>query len=185
MNSNLDNIAIDFHFYNSSTGVEVDKSTVLMIDMSLPSYERESIAVDVILKINGEDIKGYIDPFILKNHSTVDVHKNEKTGELYSNFYVISCSCGEAGCYGIWDGVHIEINEDKNIISWKVPENMGYEGKGLNLSGYTFALNLYQMIFAEALLTLEKKLKENEWNQEVVEVSHGFSVKEFFKHVRN
>jgi len=43
----------------------------------------------------------------------------------YSNFYPFTCSCGVAGCAGIFDGVHLKVRG--RSVEWRVKKDIGYE----------------------------------------------------------
>lgn len=58
--------------------------------------------------------------FVVKSHNPKPNWLNEKEKMRYSGFYPITCSCGEAGCAGIWDGVHSF--HKKNIVKWKITD---------------------------------------------------------------
>lgn len=53
--------------------------------------------------------------------SEVSYPDNERK---YSDFYPFTCSCGVAGCNGIFDGVHLKVRG--RSVEWRVKKNMGY-----------------------------------------------------------
>lgn len=181
---NIDKLSIDFSFYDLATSGEVSENTAITPDLSLPSYDRFTIGMDMSVFINGKEIKGYIDPYILANFEDGSLQKSDN-GDTYSNFYVLSCSCGSAGCASIWDGLYLEKNEKKNTISWIVPEDMGYDKTSLTEKKYTFNLNDYRSVFNETFERLKKKVKDSGWHEEVVEVCHSFAMKDFIEYVES
>lgn len=83
----------------------------------------------ITVLINGVSIGGptFIDVYslILKNLD----HKPYWYGETkpcgnWSQFTPWSCSCGEAGCAGIWDGIYIK--ERGYSIEWRAKREDGY-----------------------------------------------------------
>lgn len=67
----------------------------------------------------------------------------QKETNVESNFYPFTCSCGNAGCAGIWNGIFLK--QRKNTISWKIPkplEKFGYEF--LDKSFYLFNKKDYE-----------------------------------------
>ena len=93
------------------------------------------------LIINGVKINKYTDPTELTHFINQDMcytkcywypncdieqevvyQDNEKE---YSSFYPFTCSCGVAGCNGIFDGVHLKVMG--RSVEWRVKKNMGYE----------------------------------------------------------
>lgn len=100
--------------------------------------------------INGKQINIYTDPPELlrvtkTSHCYGDVYwyPNEDIDQevifpdnrkKYSGFYPWTCSCGVAGCNGIFDGVHLKVRG--RSVEWKVKKNMGY--KFLDKTFYQF-----------------------------------------------
>lgn len=93
------------------------------------------------LIINGEEIGVYTDPTELthfinqgmcytkcywypNNETEQEVVYPDNKG-TYSSFYPWTCSCGVAGCNGIFDGVHLKVRG--RSVEWRVKKNMGYE----------------------------------------------------------
>ena len=89
--------------------------------------------------INGVEIKQFSDPYELcrvnKGEDCYGHHwwyPNDSWDEIiypdnerkYSNFYPFTCSCGHAGCDGIFDGVHLKVRG--RSVEWRVNKNMGY-----------------------------------------------------------
>lgn len=78
----------------------------------------------------------------------------QKETNVESNFYPFTCSCGSAGCAGIWNGIFLK--QRKNTISWKIPkplEKFGYEF--LDKSFYLFNKKEYE----ETLKTAWREFK--------------------------
>lgn len=87
----------------------------------------------VHLEINGKVIDFYTDPNDVAfkwNQSTKDWYREcrDKHGIKdcnWSVFHPFTCSCGVAGCAGIWDGIYVKIR--KHTVEWKVREGDGYD----------------------------------------------------------
>ena len=56
-----------------------------------------------------------------------------------SSFYPFTCSCGVAGCNGIFDGVHLKVRG--RSVEWRVKKGMGY--KFLDKTFYQFGRQDY------------------------------------------
>lgn len=74
---------------------------------------------------------------------------------VQSNFYPFTCSCGVAGCNGIWEGVYQKTR--KHTVEWRIKDkdNNGY--KFLDKSFYRF--NKYQ--FYREMYKVYKFIMEN------------------------
>lgn len=101
--------------------------------------EPEMSYIDFHLIINDELIRGTTDYRELINTTTQrqcyesEYHLPEHNVEIrnsheYSHWYVFTCSCGIAGCAGIWDGIHLKVR--KHTVEWRVGKNMGYDFLG-------------------------------------------------------
>lgn len=45
----------------------------------------------------------------------------DKNGE----YEIFTCSCGIAGCAGIWEGIKVKFR--KHTVEWRIPRNAGYD----------------------------------------------------------
>lgn len=93
------------------------------------------------LIVNGEKISTYTEPqellrvteqsqcygnvYWYPNHNIDQEIVFPDNRKKYSGFYPWTCSCGVAGCNGIFDGVHLKVRG--RSVEWKVKKNMGYE----------------------------------------------------------
>lgn len=142
-------------------------------DLNLMSVPDKGVGLYVTVEVNGVDLHEYIDPYIL-----VENMNDGRSPEYeYSEFYVLSCSCGVAGCAGIHDGVYIDESDDN--LYWRIPVEMGYQKTRL-MEGAVYSFNKEQYI--EAFNNVEKAinqdLKRYKINPEKVELSYGFSWKD-------
>ncbi len=204
-NTKLDTLKVEFSFYDIKTGASVTDKTLKKPDMSEELPDRGTIGLDLELFINGEKIKGYIDSYILypnhqdnkerfrdykvENKALYEAESGDSDSELdvsdddYSNFYVVSCSCGEAGCAGIWCGIFIR-REDGKLI-WTVPAGEGYEEKtNLRIGEYVFDEKEYEKTFEEALKRIEEKIKAEGWSPEAVEMQSMTNFNEFLEYAK-
>ena len=69
----------------------------------------------------------------------------------YSCFEPFSCSCGVAGCAGIWSG--IDVKERKHSIEWRAKKEHGYGF--LEKSFYSFEKKQYLKAFNDFLFWLK------------------------------
>lgn len=49
---------------------------------------------------------------------------NDKSDTKESNFYPFTCSCGEPGCAGIWNGVRVK--NRRKTVEWRTSKEDGY-----------------------------------------------------------
>lgn len=91
--------------------------------------------------VNGVEFKGYLDLAGLfvetsgfndeqKNTWYSEKYKQQNLGYgrsngRYSYVYLDSCSCGAAGCAGIWNGV--KVNKKKNAYLYRAKKKDGYD----------------------------------------------------------
>ncbi len=101
--------------------------------------EPEMSYIDFNLVLNDEliigttDYKELIDTTTQKQCYESEYYLPDYITELrnsheYSLFYPFTCSCGIAGCAGIWDGIHLKLR--KHTVEWRVGKNMGYDFLG-------------------------------------------------------
>lgn len=123
--------------------------------------------VNVKIKLNGE-FKGYCfswqDVVYTKTQKdcygywywyadgNINKEVQVKDQGSHSMFYPFTCSCGVAGCAGIWDGVHLKVRG--HSVEWRVKKGMGYHF--LPKRFYSFSKEQY----FEAINELEQKMKE-------------------------
>lgn len=107
-------------------------------DVDSDSYVEDGIGkiLNMEIFINEQLINHYIDiiaflypPEIVKDTYNPVYRKDFRSckGKLWmkhSDFYPFSCSCGVAGCAGIWDGIYVK--NRKHTVEWRIPENSGY-----------------------------------------------------------
>lgn len=75
----------------------------------------------------------------------------EKGNSKYSSFYLFSCSCGAAGCAGIYDGIHVR--NRKFSIEWRMKKEDGYDFLEKNF--YSFDKNQYIAALKKAKKDIE------------------------------
>lgn len=102
--------------------------------------------VQPYLRFNGKEINGFLDIYKLLNM---------KESIENDDFYLFSCSCGVAGCAGIWEPIKVELNNSN--ISFIIPENSNYSF--LDKNKYTFNLEQLQSEIEHFIHLLEEQLK--------------------------
>lgn len=55
-------------------------------------------------------------------------------------YEIFTCSCGIAGCAGIWDGISVKVR--RHTVEWRIPEGSNYAG--LSKKFYSFDRKLYE-----------------------------------------
>jgi len=101
-----------------------DGDEVINFDES-NEYIKNLKLLNILIEINGEFINwNYVDPYILKNY-WFDHRSKHIENYKYSCFELFTCSCGVAGCAGIWDGIYIKSR--KHSIEWRMNERDGYK----------------------------------------------------------
>lgn len=104
-------------------------------DQMYEPIEEKDIQDNDILLLNAKIvINGQVIPFevvdiqIILNkgmNSNVDYWNNHKLNPIkYSGFYPFTCSCGEPGCAGIWNGILVKVR--KNTVEWRCSNDDGY-----------------------------------------------------------
>lgn len=96
--------------------------------------------IDISILLNDKEVKwNSIDIYSLFFKS-IDCSTNWETGiSFYSAFEPFSCSCGQAGCAGIWDGIYVK--NRKHSIEWRAKKQDGY--KFLDKTFYSFSKEQY------------------------------------------
>ncbi len=132
----------------------------LKIYKDVYTYDEEEstpfIGFDVI--INGEPVKHFSDYGAFLFHSKDcrtwwEKQDNTTTGK-YSGFYPFTCSCGEAGCSGIWEGVFTKHRGWS--VEWRVLKVVGYS----NFLQKTF-YNFHRKEYECEIKKVWKWLKDN------------------------
>lgn len=141
-------------------------------------FANESVALwfkkDLIVNmyINGEKIKGVVNVALLNKDFK---YLRRYLGEfLDSNFYPLTCGCGEPGCAGYINGVFLK--KRKYTTEWRVKADEGYQN--VLKSFYSFENNQYEKAFIE----LGEKLKSvmsSLPKEEDIEIGQGFTLRKF------
>ena len=104
--------------------------------------------LDVDLDIDGVHLKGFVDvPYLLRS---LEVPASE--------YYLLTCSCGVAGCAGIDDMIVQHIDYATNVVHWHFPNNS--YGESFNGKTFTFELNQFMSEiekFKNEIRDLEKR----------------------------
>lgn len=81
-------------------------------------------------------------------------HRPEWGGKLYdySAFYPFSCSCGDAGCAGIWGGIKVRVR--KHTVEWRINKDDGYGGF-LDKTFYSFDRRQYEKAYKNFIHWME------------------------------
>lgn len=108
------------------------------------------------VQINGKPVNwNWVDVHSLAMFSMKHNPKEYKESK-WSCFYLFSCSCGAAGCAGIWDGIHVKVR--KNSVEWRVKKKSGYQF--LDKQFYSFDRKQY----TKALRSFFGWLYMNQWD---------------------
>lgn len=85
----------------------------------------------VTMLLNGEEVKWSrsVDPCSVALKSLDNRPRYGFWGELipgcsWSSFEPFTCSCGDSGCIGIWDGIHVRVR--KHSVEWRAKKDDGY-----------------------------------------------------------
>lgn len=120
----------------------------------------------------------WVDVYSLALYS-MDHLPSEYPQASWSCFYLFSCSCGAAGCAGIWDGIHVKVR--KHSVEWRARKEYGYGF--LNKQFYSFDRAQY----TKAIRSFFGWLKINSWDVDhkmCVDLGHyngdETTVEEFF-----
>lgn len=113
-------------------------------------YVKKIITLDCLyldMYINGVNVSeryytNIFDFFIyLRNSTSLYQDKKEKKGFVsFGSFYPLTCTCGNAGCAGIYDGIHIK--RRKHTIDWNY--RYGFE-KIFKKEKLKFRRDLYEL----------------------------------------
>lgn len=117
---------VDTSTFNNTIG-KVDENYKGPEKLDLIDYEKvKGLALtDIIIEINGKDVKwNYIDIYSLFFYSLDSKTEWEKGYSEYSAFEPFTCSCGVAGCAGIWNGIYVK--NRKYSIEWRAKKEDGY-----------------------------------------------------------
>jgi hypothetical protein len=92
-----------------------------------------------------------IDDYFPINYSRdglgVDLVELAKTLDTDGEFFIITCSCGDPGCAGITEGVHV--TRDKHILRWVIPDH----GKGAEPEKhFTFDVEAYRTTVKQGIV---------------------------------
>lgn len=155
-------------------------------DYEFVGYEGKETkyGIDCLVKINGKEVKHYTDVFaffreivnkqLVSNYSDWYGESYKDTGTQYipitkawhygmSEFYPFTCSCGVAGCSGIWDGIHVKWR--KNSVEWRTQcERYGYSF--LDKQFYSFDRKEYEQQVLKCWKDLCKLVESNPENEE-------------------
>lgn len=159
--TSLDKIDLKFQF------IEIPKE-------QRSQYNSFHSQLSLKFSLNGQEFNTPIDNYVLID--SINDHRWGDNNE-YSEFYIITCSCGVPSCNNIHNGIFIESNED--TITWKIPPDEGYE-KYLNLFSkdtYIFDKNEYIKTFSLLPQVLEKVTK-NGWNNKDISFNGNSSLQD-------
>lgn len=113
------------------------------LQYNLNQYQEEGeepfYVLDTLVYIDGERVyKGFVEPYAFFKdvasrgvNTSMWVRDEERTRSYYYNtqdystFEPFSCSCGAAGCAGIWSGIHTK--HRRKTVEWRTKEEDGYE----------------------------------------------------------
>ena len=89
----------------------------------------------------------------------LDLYELVRSTKGEGEFFLITCTCGEAGCAGIFDGVLV--THEGESIRWKVPTPLQAPDTDcgvaeLNYDEFVFERNSYVKVIREALMQLKE-----------------------------
>ena len=123
------------------------KEDTIKIELSFTKDEEGGNYLSSEVIINGKAIKQFAEftDFLLSSKDNRSYHDKKyypKNKQLVdSSFYPFTCSCGIAGCAGIWEG--IKSNHRKHTVEWRVPTKAGYS-RFLDKNFYSFSKEQYE-----------------------------------------
>lgn len=82
----------------------------------------------------------------------IDKEVQVKDQGKHSLFYPFTCSCGIAGCAGIFDGVHLKVRG--RSVEWRVKKGMGYDF--LPKRFYSFNKDEYFNVLGELEIVMKR-----------------------------
>lgn len=125
-------------YYNADDTIKLNIS----IENNPPSeYSTGGSYIQFDVIINGNKIKHHSDyvAFLLNSRKCkVDCYGDKVE---YSLFEPFTCSCGIAGCAGIWDGIYSK--HRKRTVEWLIPKGEGYVDF-MNKTFYSFSRLQYE-----------------------------------------
>lgn len=74
-------------------------------------------------------------------------HKSSWAGSNWSVFRPFTCSCGDSGCAGIWDGIYVRPR--KHSVEWRAKREDGYGFLGKTF--FSFERKAYEKAFKDML----------------------------------
>lgn len=90
--------------------------------------DRDLMLLNIQIVINGVPVPwNDINIYSLALYS-INCKPLEHPDAIWSSFQPFSCSCGVAGCAGIWDGIHVKMR--KHSVEWRAKERDGYKFLG-------------------------------------------------------
>lgn len=129
-------------YYDESIGEWVDDHALEVKTFKATAY------------IDGKKINSYVDVYSL----FFDIKKWREKSMIgcpdYSVFMPFSCSCGEAGCAGIWDGIYPKVR--KHTVEWRVKSDKDGYVRLFDKRFYQFSRLEYELELKNAW----KKLNE-------------------------
>ena len=110
---------------------DIDNGYASQAEIRVFNKEQSSEFTNGELSINGKVVPGYVDwADLMFNFALNDSHskwwraeRNSQDPTL-SNFFPISCSCGNPGCAGIYEGIQVRYR--RHTVEWVVPVHKGY-----------------------------------------------------------
>jgi len=89
----------------------------LIFDIQVEKFDEKIRAISKAIKIDGVEI-----------NSKYDFRLSNLIDSLYieGNHDIFICQCGDSGCAGIAEGVHVSF--DKDLIRWKARDPMSVSG---------------------------------------------------------
>lgn len=120
-------------------------------------YLKGKFRIDITVQLNSKDIKwSHVDPYSLFIKSIDDTPNWDGSQSAYSSFLPFSCSCGDSGCAGIWDGIHVKSR--KRTVEWRAKKSNGYSF--LDKPFYSFERAEYLLALKELYKSIEVITKE-------------------------
>lgn len=147
-------------------------------------YREDQRLISIQIKINDKSVKfDHVDIYSLAKYYLN--HKPKDWPEVtWSCFQPFTCSCGDAGCAGVWDGIYVRLR--KHSVEWRAAKEDGYGFLGKTF--FSFDREQYEREFDHFLNFLyfapEQDIGNLRWTNYVdlgYDEGDETSVEDFFK----
>jgi hypothetical protein len=119
----------------------MNQDSIQLVGRFDPFGKRKKAILIVDVIINEQKVEwSYVDPLAIADFWMS--HKSRRyPGAHWSVFEPFSCTCGCAGCSGIYDGIYVKAR--KHSVEWRMRKDTGYD-RVLSKRFYSFARAQYE-----------------------------------------